>query len=36
VLNITQERLLPEGYAATLPKFEDNPDGRMNPGALGL
>jgi FAD/FMN-containing dehydrogenase len=28
VTNITQERLLPEGYAATLPKFADNPDGR--------
>jgi FAD/FMN-containing dehydrogenase len=28
VLNITQERLLPEGYAATLPKFDDNPAGR--------
>jgi FAD/FMN-containing dehydrogenase len=28
VLNITQERLLPAGYAATLPKFADNPDGR--------
>ncbi|MEZ5459163.1 MAG: FAD-binding oxidoreductase [Steroidobacteraceae bacterium] len=27
-LNITQERLLPPGYAATLPKFADNPDGR--------
>jgi FAD/FMN-containing dehydrogenase len=27
-LNIAQERLLPEGYAATLPKFPDNPDGR--------
>lgn len=26
--NVTQERLLPEGYAATLPKFPDNPDGR--------
>lgn len=28
VTNITQERLLPEGYAATLPKFPDNPEGR--------
>ena len=28
VTNITQERLLPEGYAATLPKFADNPEGR--------
>ena len=26
--NITQERLLPEGYQATLPKFADNPEGR--------
>ena len=26
--NITQERLLPEGYQATLPKFADNPAGR--------
>jgi FAD/FMN-containing dehydrogenase len=26
--NITQERLLPAGYQATLPKFEDNPEGR--------
>ena len=28
VTNITQERLMPEGYAASLPKFEDNPEGR--------
>ena len=28
VTNITQDRLLPEGYAATLPKFDDNPEGR--------
>jgi FAD/FMN-containing dehydrogenase len=28
VTNITQERLMPEGYAATLPRFEDNPEGR--------
>ena len=28
VLNITQERLLPDGYAATLPKYDDNPAGR--------
>ncbi len=27
-MNITQERLLPEGYAATLPQFADNPAGR--------
>jgi len=26
--NITQERLLPEGYQATLPVFADNPEGR--------
>lgn len=26
--NITQERLMPEGYAATLPKFADNLPGR--------
>ena len=26
--NITQERLLPAGYQATLPKFADNPEGR--------
>ena len=26
--NITQERMLPEGYQATLPKFADNPEGR--------
>jgi FAD/FMN-containing dehydrogenase len=26
--NITQERLLPAGYAETLPKFADNPEGR--------
>ncbi|MCS6948122.1 MAG: FAD-binding oxidoreductase, partial [Steroidobacteraceae bacterium] len=28
VTNITQERLLPEGYLATLPKFEENLPGR--------
>jgi FAD/FMN-containing dehydrogenase len=28
VTNITQERLMPEGYAASLPKFDDNPEGR--------
>ena len=28
VTNITQERLMPAGHAATLPKFEDNPEGR--------
>jgi FAD/FMN-containing dehydrogenase len=28
VTNITQERLMPEGYAATLPTFDDNPEGR--------
>ncbi len=28
VTNITQERLMPTGYAETLPKFEDNPEGR--------
>jgi FAD/FMN-containing dehydrogenase len=28
ITNITQERLMPEGYAATLPKFPDNPEGR--------
>lgn len=28
VTNVTQERLMPEGYAATLPKFSDNPEGR--------
>lgn len=27
-LNITQERLMPEGYAASLPQFADNPEGR--------
>ena len=27
-LNITQERLMPEGFAATLPKFEANAEGR--------
>lgn len=26
--NITQERLLPEGYQATLPNYADNPEGR--------
>ena len=26
--NITQERLLPQGYQATLPTFADNPEGR--------
>ncbi|MFZ9709012.1 MAG: FAD-binding oxidoreductase [Steroidobacteraceae bacterium] len=26
--NLTQERLLPEGYQASLPKFADNPEGR--------
>ncbi len=26
--NITQEKLLPEGYQATLPQFDENPDGR--------
>jgi FAD/FMN-containing dehydrogenase len=26
--NVTQRRLLPDGYAATLPQFPDNPDGR--------
>jgi FAD/FMN-containing dehydrogenase len=26
--NITQERLLPAGYQATLPQFADNPEGR--------
>ena len=26
--NITQERLMPEGYAASLPQFADNPEGR--------
>lgn len=28
VTNITQERLMPEGYAASLPQFDDNPEGR--------
>lgn len=28
VTNITQERLMPEGYAASLPQFPDNPEGR--------
>jgi FAD/FMN-containing dehydrogenase len=28
VTNVTQERLMPEGYAASLPKFDDNPEGR--------
>ena len=28
VTNVTQERLMPEGHAATLPRFEDNPEGR--------
>jgi FAD/FMN-containing dehydrogenase len=26
--NITQERLLPQGYQATLPNYADNPEGR--------
>lgn len=27
--NVTQERLLPTGYQATLPQFPDNPEGRQ-------
>ncbi len=26
--NVAQERLMPEGYQATLPRFDDNPEGR--------